>query len=455
MGDFRMPSLGADMTEGKVVEWLVKPGDHVDRGDIIAEVDTAKTVMEVETFEGGTIAEFLVDLGETVPVGTPIARITAAADGEPAEPAEAVVTEAPAPASETHEPVAHATPPVRHLAHELGVDLDHLHGSGRGGAITRADVEAAAFEDHAVAAPPVPATATTSAPGADRVRSSPAARRLAADLGVDLAAVHGTGPANAVTLADVRAAAPASAPSPRGPEPAVKPAAPPAAAEQDDRVEKLHRAVGALMARSKREIPHYYLSTTIDLGAAQDWMRRTNAGRPITKRLVMSALLLAATAQAAKRAPRVNGFYTDDGFESRDAVHLGVAMALRGGGLVAPAILDADTLSVDDLMAGLRDLAKRAEKGRLRRAEMADGTITVTNLGDLGVESILGVIFPPQVALVGFGRVVERPVAHDGLLGVHPTVTATLSADHRASDGMEGGRFLALIDELLQKPEEL
>ena len=136
-------------------------------------------------------------------------------------------------------------------------------------------------------------------------------------------------------------------------------------------------------------------------------------------------------------------------------MHLGVAVALRGGGLVAPAIHDADRLSPDELMAALRDLVARARAGRLQRAEMSDPTITVTNLGDLGVESVFGVIYAPQVALVGFGRVVEQPWATDGLLGVRPVVTATLSADHRVSDGLRGGRFLARVDELLQEPEEL
>jgi pyruvate dehydrogenase E2 component (dihydrolipoamide acetyltransferase) len=209
------------------------------------------------------------------------------------------------------------------------------------------------------------------------------------------------------------------------------------------------------MARSKREIPHYYLSTTIDLSAAVTWMREVNAGRPIASRLVPSALLLAAAARAAHDVPDVNGFFVDDAFRQSPAVHLGVAVALRGGGLVAPAIHDADRLSVDDLMEQLRDLVVRARAGRLQRAEMADPTITVTNLGDLGVESVFGVIYAPQVALVGFGRVVERPWAQDGMLGVRPTVTATLSADHRVSDGLRGGRFLARVDELLQKPEEL
>ena len=155
-----------------------------------------------------------------------------------------------------------------------------------------------------------------------------------------------------------------------------------------------------------------------------------------------SALLLKAAALAARDVPEVNGFYDDGGFRPSAAVHLGVAVALRQGGLVAPAIHDADTLPVDVLMERLRDLVGRARAGRLQRAEMADPTITVTNLGDLGVESVFGVIYPPQVAMVGFGRVMEQPWAQNGLLGVRPAVTATLSADHRVSDGLRGGRFL-------------
>lgn len=477
-----MPSLGADMERGKVVEWLVEPGDYVHRGDLIAEVDTEKTVMEVESFEEGIVAEFLVELGETVPVGTPIARITGTpADGARVAPAvapaaaaahpeqtrgpESVRTPQPVrerPPAHEPEPVGRATPPIRHLAHQLGVDVEHLHGTGRHGAITRADVEAAAESSAA----PVPPAAPT--PTGGRVRSSPRARRLAAELGVNLADVGGTGSGGAVTEADLRraaeAVAPASAP-PSVPAPRAAPAAASRApttdrrttttAEAAERVASLRRAVGTLMARSKREVPHYYLSTTIDLGAAMDWMQRVNADRPIATRLVPAALLLAAAAKAAKEVPDVNGFFVDGAFQPSPAVHLGVAVALRGGGLVAPAIHDADALALDELMERLRDLVARARAGRLQRAEMADPTITVTNLGDLGVETVFGVIYPPQVALVGFGRVVEQPRAVNGLIGVRPTVTATLSADHRASDGLRGGRFLTRVDELLQKPEEL
>ncbi|MGR2753421.1 2-oxo acid dehydrogenase subunit E2 [Agromyces arachidis] len=458
MPDLLMPSLGADMEHGKVVEWLVRPGDYVRRGELIAAVDTEKTVMEIESFEDGVLAEYLVELGETVPVGTPIARVTGTPADVPAEsppdgahpPSSPAVTPRP-PA----EPGERVTPPVRHLAQQLGVDVHRVTGTGRQGAVTRRDVEAAARSG-----PDAPSGAT-----AGRVRSSPRARRLAADLGIDLADVPGTGDGGAVTEADVRLAAGrggsrSDLPAPGG-ESAVP--APPEASRSErgdrgraaERVAGLRRAIGSLMARSKREVPHYYLSTTIDLTRALDWMREANADRPISDRLVPAALLLAATARAAREVPDVNGFFVDGAFRPSEAVHLGVAVALRGGGLVAPAIRDADSMPLDRLMPALRDLVARARSGRLQRAEMTDPTITVTNLGDLGVEAVFGVIYAPQVALVGFGRVTEQPWARDGMLGVHPVVTATLSADHRVSDGLRGGRFLTRIDELLQEPEGL
>ena len=209
------------------------------------------------------------------------------------------------------------------------------------------------------------------------------------------------------------------------------------------------------MARSKREIPHYYLTATIDLARALAWMRERNRDLPVTERLVPAALLLKATALAAASNPALNGFWVDDGFRPGAGIHLGVAVSLRGGGLVAPALHDADKQSVVELMAGMRDLVTRARAGRLRGSELSDPTLTVTNLGEQGVESVHGVIYPPQVALVGFGRVAERPWAVDGLLGVRPLTVATLAADHRATDGFTGGRFLAAVDERLQHPEDL
>jgi pyruvate dehydrogenase E2 component (dihydrolipoamide acetyltransferase) len=185
------------------------------------------------------------------------------------------------------------------------------------------------------------------------------------------------------------------------------------------------------------------------------WLQDENFRRPVTERLMYSAVLLKAVARAVPSVPEMNGHYLDGEFHRFDAVHLGVAISLRDGSLVAPAIQDAETCSVDDIMRTLRDLVMRARAGKLRASEMANATITVTNLGDRGVEVVHGIIYAPQVALVGFGKVVERPWAENGMLGVRPTVTATLAADHRVSNGHRGGIFLSTLDQLLQEPEKL
>lgn len=217
----------------------------------------------------------------------------------------------------------------------------------------------------------------------------------------------------------------------------------------------MRAAIGALMARSKREIPHYYLQLEIDMARALDWLHEANLTRAVNERLLPSVLLLSAVARAVVEMPDMNGFWVDGAFQPGSGVHLGVAISLRGGGLIAPALHDADRKSLEEIMSGLRDLVQRARTGRLRGSEMSDPTITVTNLGERGVDLVHGVIYAPQVALVGFGAIRERPWAAEGMLGVRPIVTATLAADHRASDGHAGSRLLTLIDRQLQNPEEL
>jgi pyruvate dehydrogenase E2 component (dihydrolipoamide acetyltransferase) len=464
------------MDAGTVSEWRVKPGDEVHRGDVVAVVETEKSTIEVEIFESGVIEEILVEPGRRVPVGTALARVAATAAvtplappappaplAPPAPPAPPVLRPRPgaerrlapvvSPVSEAQRVPAQAarfvfSPVVRHLADQLGVRLADIRGTGPGGAVTRADVEAAARTKPPSAGP--------------RVRSSPFARRLALELGIDMAVVSGTGPGGAILEHDVRAAAtrPVIAVAPELAAKAGAPAVPMPAEEAlpggpTDRQLAMRKAIGALMARSKREIPHYYLSTTIDMRSAVAWLERTNLERSVTERLVVPVLLLKATALAIRKVPEMNGFMVEEEFVPSEAVHVGVAVSLRSGGVIAPAIHDADKLALGELMVCLRDLVGRARKGVLRSSEMSDPTITVTNLGELGVEAVFGVIYPPQVALVGFGRLSERPWANQGMLGVAPCVTATLSADHRASDGHRGGLFLAEIDHLLQEPERL
>jgi pyruvate dehydrogenase E2 component (dihydrolipoamide acetyltransferase) len=486
MGEFTMPSLGADMTEGTLTEWLVGPGDHVHKGDIVAVVDTAKADIEVECFETGVIQRLLVEPGTLVPVGTALAVIAA----EPATPPPGAAPVAPKPppapaAPEEALPTrpapetvgALASPLIRHLAKETGVAMADVHGSGPGGRVTRADVLAAASSPPRHPKEPTQAPAPVQAPPlspaserrghgrrrhgggtapypAERIRATPLARRLAKEAGLDIGQLAGTGAQGAIRAADVRGELQHAHPTEPGPPRPAPPSAESAAAPAS-RAEAMRRAIGTLMARSKREIPHYYLSTTVDMTAATEWLRKRNLALPVTERLVPAALLLKAAARAAREVPQLNGFWSDERFVPAAAVHLGVAVSLRGGGLVAPAIHDAADLPLPEIMAKLRDLVARARAGRLRGSETADPTITVTSLGDQGVEAVFGVIYPPQVALVGLGKVVERPWAIDGMLGVRPVVTATLSADHRASDGATGARYLLAFERQLQKPEEL
>ncbi|TAJ22505.1 MAG: 2-oxo acid dehydrogenase subunit E2 [Nitrospirae bacterium] len=292
-----------------------------------------------------------------------------------------------------------------------------------------------------------------------RLRISPSARQLARELGVDPAGVQGTGPDGAITRRDIETAAQAMGDRRRaiGESPAepIAPSPAPRAGEAGDRLLRMRQAIAAAMARSKREIPHYYLSTTIDMGRALAWLSEENLKRPVADRLLYGVLLLKAVALALREVPELNAVWKDGQAVQSQVIHLGVAISLRGGGLVAPALHDADRQSLGELMQNFRDLVKRARAGSLRSSELSDPTITVTSLGEQGVETVFGVIYPPQVALVGFGKVVERPWVAEGTVVPRPVVTATLSADHRVTDGHRGGLLLAAVDRLLQEPGRL
>jgi pyruvate dehydrogenase E2 component (dihydrolipoamide acetyltransferase) len=448
MPDFLMPKLGADMSAGRLVSWRKKPGDSVQRGDVIAEVETDKADVEVEVFTSGVIEQLLVEPGVKVPVGTPLARLrTDGAEPVPApEPvAEPAATPEPAPASAPPAPPAavslppamtgpeerlRISPAARARARELGVDPARVTGTGPEGRITLKDIERAAADRAALAS------------AEDRHRVTPAGRKHAEALGVDWTRLSGSGTGGRVTGEDVEAAA-------RG----ARPTAPSGAV--DDRASRMRQAIAAAMGRSKREIPHYYLGTSIDMQRAMSWLAEENQRLPVPDRLIYGVLLLKAVALALREVPELNGFWIDDRPVRGEGIHVGLAISLRGGGLVAPALHHADRQSLDELMYGFRDLIQRARAGTLRSSEMSDPTITVTSLGEQGVETVFGVIYPPQVAIVGFGKVVERPWAVDGHLAAHPVMQATLAADHRVTDGHRGGLFLAAVNRLLQEPEKL
>jgi pyruvate dehydrogenase E2 component (dihydrolipoamide acetyltransferase) len=397
MAEFLMPILTADMSAGTLVEWRKKPGDALRRGDIIAVVETDKGLIDIEVFTPGVLERIVVPPGATVPTGTVLAVVREEAPAAAAAAAGAAPPPIPSPI--TAAPPPHPGPLPR-------------EGEPEG------------------------------APG--RLRISPLARKLAAELGVDPATVRGTGAGGAIRREDIEQAAAAGAAAP-----AERPRAP------LDRQARLRQAIGAAMARSKREIPHYYLATTIDLHRAMSWLASENPKRPVEERLLYGVLLIKAVALALKEVPELNSVWRGSEAVLRPAIHVGVAISLRGGGLVAPALHDTAGQSLGDLMRQFRDLVQRARSGGLRSSELSDPTITVTSLGERGVESLFGVIFPPQVAIVGFGKVVERPWAVAGQIVVRPLITATLSADHRVSDGHRGGLFLAAVDRLLQEPDRL
>jgi pyruvate dehydrogenase E2 component (dihydrolipoamide acetyltransferase) len=444
--DFRMPALGADMEKGTLLQWYVKPGDEVQRGQVIAEVDTAKSAIEIEVFENGVVDEIVVPVGTEVPVGTVLAHLRPAGMRR-SRPVAGTAPSTAVPGTPTQAP-ATVSADLRKVADRLHVDLETVLGSGRNGKITRADIVKAALPKPTPRPRPTDLPAPSPGPRPAERRASPLARRRAADAGLELAQLTGSGPGGAVTVADVEAALRAEAP-------VARPAKPVPSAAAVDRQAAMRQAIGGLVTRSKREIPHYYLATTIDLQPAVTWLRDRNAAVPAAERILPVALLLKATALAAAAYPDMNGHFLDGEFRPAASVRLGVLISLRSGGLVTPSIETADQLTVSELNHRLRDVATRAKAGKLRGSELGDPSLTVTSLGEQGVESIYGVIFPPQVALVGFGSIVERPWAVDGLLGVRPVVTATLSADHRASDGHRGALFLTAIAEHLNQAEVL
>lgn len=384
MIEFKLPSLGADMDVGTLLEWQVRPGEAVKRGQVVAVVDTAKAAVEVECWQEGEVFELLLAPGAKVPVGTPLLTLLTAGESR-------------ATARRLAPSVAPATQPT--------------------------------------AQPTVmAAVAEVVLPVASRPRISPAARKRATALGLDPAALSGSGPHGVVTLEDVEAAGQRTAP---------------------DRHGAMRQAIATAMGRSKREIPHYYLADSMPLGPAMAWLRARNAECLPEARLLPGVLLLKAVALALREYPQLNGFWQNGAFAPATSSHLGVAIALRQGGLIAPALHDVADKPLAQLMGELADLVQRARSGSLRSSELSDASLTVSQLGEQGVDSLFGVIYPPQVALVGFGRIAERPWVEAGQLCVRPLVTASLAADHRVSDGHYGARFLTAVRRLLQTPEHL
>jgi pyruvate dehydrogenase E2 component (dihydrolipoamide acetyltransferase) len=400
MSEFTMPSLGADMEAGTLVEWMRKPGDRVQRGDAIAAVETQKGAIEIEVFESGVLERILVEIGQRVPVGTVLAIIRSERE------------------------VAGATVP----------------GSGPPAATTTAVPVLSAPR----AIEPAPKAAAAAEAVVSSARITPAALRRAQELGIEMKDVR-PGSDGVIGLREVEAARPAEA--------AAVAARAPVSPGVD--LDEMRKAIAAAMARSWREIPHYFVGSILDVTPLLSWLQRENLQRPIAERLHYAAPLAKAVALALKKTPVLNGHYGERGFQPSDHVHLGIAIALRGGGLIAPTILDADTLPVPELMKRLDDLVARVRGGRLRSSEMTAATATLSNLGEETADVLQPVIYPPQVAIVGCGQIVERAWAHDDALSARQTMTVTVGGDHRVSDGRAASKFLTRLANLLQHPEAL
>lgn len=392
MIEFKMPSLGADMEAGTLIEWLKKPGDAVERGDIIAVVDTQKSAIEIEVFAKGIIESLLVKAGQRVPVGTVMAMIR--------EPSEA---------------------------------------AGEGMALKTA--QAAPKLLPPVPAQPVTHVLTQPVMAGEGLRATPAARRKAAGLALDLSKVP-PGKDGVVGLSEVEAAL-------RGAQPGK------VTRTGGISFEEMRKAIGAAMARSHREIPHYYVSATLNLSRLMTWLETENARRPVPERLLYAAPVIRAVALALKKSSELNGRYVDGRFQPAGQVNLGVAIAMRGGGLIAPAILKAETLDVVEIMGQLRELAGRVRGGRLRNSQMTDGTVTLSSLGEGTADVMMPLIYPPQVAIIGCGQIAERPWIADGRVVPARLMTVTVAGDHRVSDGRSAATFLNNLDKLLQSPETL
>ena len=390
MIDFLMPSLGADMEAGTLVEWRKRPGDSVKRGDIIADVETQKGLIEIEVFDEGVIGELLIKEGTKVPVGTLMATIN---------PSTSIL--------ETKETTTQKTVIAIQPTEEKTIKK----------AVTEQ------FEKK-------------------QIKASPLAKRIAAENNIDLSQLQGTGEGGAITKEDIENAITQK-------EKITKPEE-----KMSLQLEAIRLAVAAAVSKSNKEIPHYYLEKKIDMTKALTWLRESNSKRPIQKRLLPAALIIKATAKSLVDFPNLNAIW-DNGVQLKKEINIGFVVSLRSGGVIVPTIRNANLKSIDEIMEALNDIIPRARAMKLRSSDLTDSTITITSLGEGGADTVFGVIYPPQVAIVGFGGSSQQAVVDNGMLGIRSVFTATLAGDHRVTDGLTGSDFLSTLNNYLQNPESL
>jgi pyruvate dehydrogenase E2 component (dihydrolipoamide acetyltransferase) len=472
--DIKMPALSPTMEEGTLARWLVKVGDTVNSGDVMAEIETDKATMEFEAVDEGVIAEILIEEGsEGVKVGAVIARL--AVEGEEAAPAPAPAAAkeaAPAPAAsapaaaEPSEGPA-ASPTARKLAEQNGIDLAGVTGTGPKGKITKEDVEAAIAKGGGAPVPapvaaPAPTPAATSS-GA-RVVASPLAKRIAADKGIDLAQVTGTGPGGRIVKEDVEnftpgvapVAAAAPAPAPSAPAPAASPAPAPAveggAPFVDEKLSGVRKVIARRLTESKQTVPHFYLTIDIRLDPLLELRAQLNKSlEPDGVKLSVNDLLIKALARALVRVPQCNVSYQGDTLRRYSRADISVAVAAPSG-LITPVITHADTKGLAAISTEMKTLAAKARDGKLMPHEYQGGTASLSNLGMYGIKQFDAVINPPQGMILAVGAGQQAPYVVNGQIEVATVLHASGSFDHRAIDGADGAQLMEAIKQLVENP---
>jgi pyruvate dehydrogenase E2 component (dihydrolipoamide acetyltransferase) len=452
-----MPQMGADMKEGTILKWRKAEGEEVRRGEIIAEIETDKANVEIEAFGSGTFRKALKGENETVPVGTVIAVIAAPEDditkydgtGDPSEPA-AATAQAPASRPEpSPSPPDAPLPPASGQSDVKVLEAESPQQAPLPPSPTRAEV-----------ARPEPERASAPSAGGDngRQRASPVARRLAREAGLDLANVSGTGPDGRIVRRDVEEAlrSPARPPAADGQTPAVAEAPRPATTPGEDVVEdvplsRIRQTVARRMQESKQTIPHYYLGAEVDMTEAMSLRAGLNSALASRGRITVNDLVILATARTLARHPKFNAYWVEDRVQLHSQINVGIAVALDDG-LVAPAVIDCANKGLEQISREARDVAERARNGALRPDEYTAATFNVSNVGGFGTDFIQAIITPPQVGVLGVGAVKDTPVVRDGQIVIRQVMHVTLAADHRATDGADGARFLDTFRKYLESP---
>ena len=492
--NLNMPQMGYDMQEGTLVRWLKSVGDEVSLGEAVAEIETDKAVVEFESTAEGVLLELLVEEGTTVAVGESIATVgaegeTLAADGDgPEEPTEAEpVAEEPSESDEGEMPAAEeeetespaiplpaspsevrASPVARKLAEERGVDLNTVEGTGPGGRILRSDVLSA--EPMAAAAEEPEEETQAEAPDAMEEPPMPEEEAVAEEPVAEEPETVEEAPVEADVEAPVHEEEEAAEaveepvmaeeePPMEAPEEVEEPAEPEPEPEEADDVRvvpltRMRQQIARVTVGSKTTIPHFYVTTDIDMTDAVSLRREINQSLEGDVRVSVNDLVIKACVHTIKGFPKFNSSYTDDGIRMHDSINMGMAIADENG-LIMPAILDCGGKSLTEISAASKDLVRRSQSGTLQAEEYTGGTFSISNMGMFDVTSFVAIIQPPQSAVLAIGTVQKRPVVQGDSVVVREIMSATLSVDHRVSDGAEGAQFIVQLKEYLEHPLRL